>query len=157
MKISIQMISLGPHELFFLFDRHHQPAIEVKEVQYHSLGILLKTFPQLQQQDHFDKLAQIANFLAKGLEFQYIEEINSFKTSYYQQVELERSSLLYEGVTLKDYGIFDLSVMHPPCLKDHKFIFFVKHDYLGIPYQVSLLYPIGKDNPEMIYELLPFA
>lgn len=157
MKISIQMISFGPHELFFLFDHQHQPVIEVKGILYHSLGHLLKTFPEFQHQDHLDKLAQIANFLAKGLEFQHIEDIDYFKASYSQQVELEQSSLLYEGSAIKDYGIFDLSVMHPPCLKDQTLVFFVKHDYLGIPYKVSLLYPIEKDHPEMFYELLPLA
>jgi hypothetical protein len=157
MKISIQMISLGPHELFFLFDYQHQPVLEVKGVQYHSLEAILKKFPELQQTKHLDKLAQIANFLAKGLEFQYIEDITLFKATYYQEVELEQSSLLYEGSALKDYGIFDLSVMHPPRLKDQRLVFFVKHDYLGIPYQVSLFYPIRKEHPEMLYELLPLV
>lgn len=157
MKIFIQMISLGPHELFFLFDHQHQPIIEAESIQYHALGHLLKSFPQLQEQDHLDKFAQIANFLAKGLEFQYIENIDFFKAAYYQQVELEQSSLLYEGSSIKDYGIFDLSFMHPPRLEDHKLIFFVSHDYLGIPYEVNLLYPMGKDTPELLYELLPLA
>ncbi|MFI0434941.1 MAG: hypothetical protein ACH350_04330 [Parachlamydiaceae bacterium] len=155
MKISIQMISLAPHELFFLFDHEDQPVIEANQVQYRSLGRLLQMFPQLNFSKHLDKLAQIANFLARGLEFQYIEDIESFRLFYYQQMEAEESALLYEGTHLKDYGIFDLSVIHPPRMKEGKLIFFVKHDYLNIPYQTILHYPIGYGGPNMVYELLP--
>lgn len=155
MKISIQMISLGPHELFFLFDYQHQPIIEAKEVQYNSLGCLLHDFPQLNEQKNVDKLAEITNFLGRGLEFQFIEDIESFKLSYYQQIESEQSALLYEGSSIKDYGVFDLSVMHPPSLRGDKLVFFVKHDYLNIPYQATLIYPIGYGALNLIYELLP--
>ena len=156
MKISIQMLSLGPIEIFFLFDHHHQPVIETMGIQYPLLPDLLETLPQLYEDQNLEKLAQIANFLAKGIEFQYIENIELFKENYYQQIEAEQASLLDEGPLLKDYGIFDLSVMHHPHLKDNQLVFFVKHDYLGIPYKVTLFLPI-EEMAKMSYELLPLA
>ena len=156
MKISIQMISLGSHELFFLFDHQHQPVIEVKGVQYDSLAHLLQTFPPLYDQKNLKTLAQITNFFAKGVEFQYIEDIEAFSLSYYQQVEEEQSSLLYEGSAIKDYGIFDLSAMHPPKVENQTLIFFVRHDYLHIPYRVTFYYPSHPEKTlEISYELLP--
>lgn len=155
MKVSIQMLSLGSIEIFFLFNHHHQPLIEIEGIQYSSLPPLLEKFPELHHPQHLGKLAQIANFLAKGIEFQYIEDIETFKEHYYQQIEAEQSSLLYEGPSLKDYGIFNLSVMQLPYFKDKQLVFFVRHDYLGIPYQVTLCFPIEKEPLEISYELLP--
>jgi hypothetical protein len=151
------MLSLDSTELFFLFDQAHQPAIEINGFQYTSLNHLLQILPQLIHPRHLEKLAQIANFLAKGLEFEYIEDIELFKQNYWQQIEAEQLNLHHETPALKDYGIFDLSVMHPPRLMDHKLIFFVKHDYLSIPYQTSLCYPISKELLHMSYELLPIS
>lgn len=155
MKISIQMLSIESTELFFLFDYQHQPVIEVNGIQYTSLRQLLDILPQLHHPQHLEKLAQIANFLAKGLEFQHIEDIELFKESYYQQIEAAQSSLLDDGPKLKDYGIFDLSAMHPPCLKKEQLVFFVKHDFLLIPYQATLFQPIENDLLHMAYEILP--
>lgn len=155
MKISIQMLSLGSTELFFLFDQAHHPAIEVKGIRYTSLGQLIQALPELTDKKHIDKLAQIANFLAKSLEFQYIEDIENFKESYLQQLEADELNLLQDTLKLRDYGIFDLSVMHPPHLIDHKLVFFVKHDYLSIPYKASLFTPIHIEGFHLSYELLP--
>ncbi len=155
MKISIQMLFVGPNELFFLFNHQHQPVIEMEGIQYHSLGQLLHILPQLHHPQHIEKLVQIANFLARGIEFQYIEDIELFKENYYQEIEAEQSSLLEDSPKLKDYGIFDLSGMHPPCLKKHQLIFFVKHDYLSVPYQATLFQPIESESLHMNYELLP--
>lgn len=152
MKISIQMLTLGSLEFFFLF-HHHQPVIEVQAIQYTSLEDLIQKYPQLIHPKNLDIMAQIANFLVKGLEFQYIDDIESFKENYYQQIETEQMSLLDEETQLKDYGIFDLSEMHPPLLKENQLVFFVKHDYLGIPYRVTLAYPI-KNDASIYYELL---
>lgn len=155
MKISIQMISIGSTELFFLFDHHHHPIIEANGISYSSLKTLLQSHPQIRQNQYLEKLAQIANFLVKGIEFQYIENIELFKENYYQKIDSEQASFLDDGLALKDYGIFDLSSMHAPLLKDKSLIFFVKHDYLGVPYRVTLFFPIENDLPKMTYELLP--
>ena len=156
MKISIRMISLKSHKLFFLFDNDHQPIIEVEDVPYRSLKDLLDTFPELGAKNNLGTLAQIANFLARGMEFQNIEDIEAYKEFYCQQIESEKASSLYEGSTFRDYGLFDLSVIHPPCLKNHQLIFYVKDEYLNIPYQATLNYPIQHDHPEIVYELLPY-
>lgn len=153
MKISIQMLTLGSLEFYFLFN-HHQPIVEVQSIQYSSLEHLIQKCPQLIHPQNIDKLAQIANFMVKGLEFQYIENIEAFRENYYQQIEIEQLTLLYEGTKLKDYGIFDLSDMHPPRLNGNQLIFFVRHDYLGIPYRVTLFFPITNDTPQLSYELL---
>lgn len=156
MKISIQMLSLDTLEFFFLFDHRHEPIIEVEGMQYNSLTKLTEAFPRLFQEKHLEKLAQMANFLANGIEFQFIENIEEFKKNYLQHIETEQSSSLYEGFPFTESGSFDLSIMHTPTLKNRKLIFFVKHDYFGVPYQVTLRYPTKKDElPEILYELLP--
>lgn len=155
MKTSIQMLSLENLEFFFLFNHQHKPIVEIQGHQFSSLHKLIQKFPLINQPQHLDILAQIANFLAKGLEFQFIQNIDSFRENYYQQIETEQSSLLYEGFNLKDYGVFDLSTMHAPLLIDQKLSFFVKHDYLGIPYKVTLMNPVDCNSPNIIYELLP--
>ncbi len=157
MKVFIQMMSIDSADLYFLFNQAHQPAVEIEGIiyTYTELKHLLQAIPALSNSLYLEKLAQIANFLAKGLEFQYIEDINRFKENYWQQIEEEQLDMTNECSCLRDYGIYDLSVMHPPYLKSNKLIFFVKHDYLSIPYQASLIYPIHENPCPMFYELLP--
>jgi len=155
MKISIRMLTLGSEELFFLYNHKQQPVIDVRGKQYANFGELYERYPQLGQKENIGALAQITNFFAKGIEFQFIENIEQFKENYYQRIEADQSSLLYEGSALKDFGIFDLSLMHPPILKGDRLTFFVKHDYLELPYQATVRYPIVNGQLEVSYELLP--
>lgn len=157
MKIAVKILPIGCDELIFLFDQSYQPIIEVKGVQYTSLKQFLSVFPQIIDNGLFIEFAKIVCFFSNGIEFQYIEDIESFKENYYGQIKAEQTSLSEEGIHLKDYGIFDLSTMHPPCFKDNYFAFFVRHDYLGIPYRGTLLYPIEIENPQVCYELLPLV
>jgi hypothetical protein len=85
------MSSLGSSDFFFLFDAQYQPTIEVQGIPYTALGEILHFFPEFHQSQNLEKLAQIANFLANSLEFQYIENIEAFKEDYYQQIEAEQS------------------------------------------------------------------
>lgn len=158
MKVSIQMISLEKNELLFLFNHKHQPVVEVNEIQYTSLSKLIDTYPILLSSKHLEKVSQVANFLARGLEFQYLDDLDSYSLSYYDEIKAEESPHSFGKIPLKKYGVFDLSVIHPPSLKEGTLLFFVKHDYLGIPYQVRVS-DLNRhhEEPTVSYELLPFA
>lgn len=153
MKISIRMLSLGPLELNFLFDRYHQPAIDIEGKIYTSLGGLCRHIPQFSEIEHLEKLAQVANFLVKGLEFHYIEDIELFKEDYAQQLEAGQLQMLNEEPRFNQ-GLYDLSEMHPPRIVNQHLIFFVKQEDPTIPYRVSLDYPVCTDEPVLSYEAL---
>lgn len=156
MKASIYMIPIEQLELNFFFDQDHKPAINVEGQTYNSLVALFQSFPILSNPRYREKVAQIVNFLLKGLEFHYIENIEKFKEEYQQQIEYEQLSLEDRLVRLSDYGIYDLSSMHAPAVINGQLIFFVKHDYTQLPYKVSVGFPITSDYPNARYELLPF-
>jgi hypothetical protein len=153
MKISIRMLTLGSLELNFLFDRYHQPAIDVEGTIYTSLGSLCRHIPQFSEDQHLEKLAQVANFLVKGLEFDYIEDIELFKEDYAQQLEAEQLQMLNEEPHFNQ-GVYDLSEMHPPRVVNHRLVFFVKQEDPMIPYRVSLDYPVCTEMPIVLYEAL---
>jgi hypothetical protein len=153
MKVSIRMLSLGPLELNFLFDRYHQPAIDIEGKIYTSLGSLCRHIPQFSDIHYLEKLAQVANFLVKGLEFHYIEDIELFKEDYAQQLEAEELKMLNEEPRFNQ-GLYDLSGMHPPRVVNQQLIFFVKQEDPVVPYRVSLEYPVCAEMPVVSYEAL---
>lgn len=155
MKIPQQILTLGSIELLFLFDQAHHPIIEFNGRGYSTLFHLLQDIPELGKSPHIETFAQIANFLAKGVEFHYIKNIEGFKKNYWQEIEKEKFSPFRKERQLKHFGTFDLSDMHPPILLDQRLTFFVKHDYLSIPYRASLFFPIREELFQMTYELLP--
>lgn len=155
MKASIQMLSVEGNEIYFLFNQVQQPAIEIKGIQYTTLYHILQVLPQLLSSENIEQLSKIVNFLAKGLEFQFIEDIEDYKTHYYDQLEAEHFDISQSIPQLKDYGVFDLSVMHPPHMVDHQLVFYVRHDYLTIPYRATFLFHKQLDNLQLKYELLP--
>lgn len=150
-------VHLNSIEFKFLFNAHHHPVIEVKGQPYTSLMDLFRDFPILTHPSHREKSAQMINFLIKGLDFQYIHNIENFKEAYQKQVEVEQESLMNPSFNLTQYGRFDVSVMHPPKLEKGKLIFFVKNEHDQLPYQVSLPFPVHSDKFYIHYQLLPFA
>ncbi|WP_068468254.1 hypothetical protein [Candidatus Protochlamydia phocaeensis] len=155
MKTCIQVLHLDQATLYFFFDQDHLPAIQIEGVKYTSLYQLCRDFPHLLAPKQIEKMAKIANFLIKGLEFQYIENINAFKEDYFQRLEAGQTALLQNMPCLNDYGIYDVSIMHHPKIHNGKLIFFVKQDYTHLPYKASLDFPLKDENFSIHYELLP--
>jgi hypothetical protein len=156
MKTCIQMLHLDQTKLYFFFDQDHQPAININGAKYTSLYFLYQDFPSLATSLQVEKIAQITNFLVKGLEFQFIENIIQFKEEYTQVLEAGQIDLLHNVPCMHDYGIYDVSLMHKPKIVADELIFFVKHGYTQLPYKVSLNHPLIKKKFTVQYELLPF-
>jgi hypothetical protein len=156
MRASIHMIPIETLEFNFFFNQENKPTIEVKERIYTSPAPLFRDFPILSNPHYPEKIAQLINFLLKGLEFHYIENIEQFKEDYYQQIESEQITLNDQPAHLSDYGVYDLSDMHAPTIQNGTLTFFVKHDYTHLPYKVSVPFPILTDQIRASYELLPY-
>lgn len=152
MNVLTQIVSFDSFELSFTLDSRQLPIVEFHQTPYHSLHSLLRAIPALYQ--NLDALAKSANFLAKGLEFQWIDDIASFKKEYYEQLEAEQKMGESEEIRLIDYGIFDLSSIHLPKWKDDQLVFFVKQCASGLPYQVSISSLSSHNSPLISYALL---
>ena len=155
MHTAIQVLHVNLFELRFFFDQYQQPTVEIQERHYHSFPDLFHDLPLLSTTPYLDKAAQVINFLVKGLEFQYIDDISLFQTNYRRIIEDESFESPYEHTRLSDYGIYDVSGMHPPKIVEGQLVFFVRHDYTALPYRVSLPYPIAANDKSVYYELLP--
>ncbi|CUI17232.1 conserved hypothetical protein [Candidatus Protochlamydia naegleriophila] len=157
MKASIQLLHIGETRICFFFNQNDLPAIDIEGTTYTSLLEVLLHFPQFAVPQQADKIAQLSNFLMRGLEFHFIENILKFQEDYAQRIDAGQFEVLQNIPCQNDYGTYDVSIMHPPRLNAHELIFFVWHDYTKIPYRASLSYPICDQNFIMKYELLPYA
>lgn len=157
METLIQILTVEMKQILLYFDKSHQPTIFIEGKSYSTLFPILQVMPELYKKNYFDQLAQIANFLAKGLEFKYIEDIETFKKNYSRTIQSEKLTPdeWHDQSQLKYYGLYDLSSLHAPSMINSELVFFVKHDYLSIPYQVTLHLPIKNEELQMAYELLP--
>lgn len=155
MKVSIQRIALENIEMHFFFDQEHEPAIDIAGQKYTSLSPLFLAYPTLSRPKNLSKAAQIINFLATGLDFRLIENIEEFKEDYLQRIESEQMGLVLDGPMISQYGVFDVSAIHPPTIKENFLIFFVKADYTQLPYRVQVSFPPIQEELEVSYELLP--
>ena len=107
MHTAIQVLHVNLFELRFFFDQNQSPTVEVQDRHYHSFFDLFCDLPGIIP--HLDKAVQVINFLAKGLEFQYIDDIILFQTNYRRIIEDESFESPDEHARLRDYGIYDVS------------------------------------------------
>ncbi len=116
------------------------------------LADLIKEVPELQNKANLIKLVKIANFLYKGTQYEIIEDPEAYIEEYNKIIENENSIYELSPYALIRYGIFDVSEIQLPKIKDNQLIFYVSSK---IPYIVKLNYPIGA-HPQITYELLPY-
>lgn len=133
------------------------PYIIYEKKRFDHLHAIIKAIPDLANPKQLEPLACLVNFMAKGEEYQIIENTKQFQEEYLNQIEFERNSLDYIPDRLIDHGIFDVKVMHSPRIINDEFIFFVKNMQSGIPNRVNCPYPISNENPKILYQLLPYA
>lgn len=98
-----------------------------------------------------DKVSQLAEKLIvfySNYNYQFIENIESFRKNYQKRIEEENK--LEKPIHLLNYGTFDLSTMHPPkFVKTEQgldLVFFVHNSM--IPYQVSICSKSSKPQPK---------
>lgn len=155
---SIQRIKVNDEiELVCQIEKDQQQTITYGKDKYKTLHSLLKKVPELTEPQHFAALAQLTNFLAKGFEYQYIENTKQFKEDYLNRIEFEKNSFDYIPNRLIDHGIFNVMVMHPPHIINNELVFFVKNAQNDLPFKVSCPFPITSETPNVLYQLLPYS
>ena len=134
-----------------------QPKLQLKEQSFTSIHELIDVLPSLSNAENRLHLAQAINFLARGLEFHVIEEPEEFNSAYEIRINQEIRQPQYGSpLRLTDYGIFDTSLIHLPIVEKGFFVFYVENEYNGLPYKVSISYPLREAQAQIRYELLPY-
>ncbi len=151
----IKEISLGPHKLR-LFIQDEKSYVEREEQPIYHVWLLGQQLPIICDPAHIKVFAEISNFLWKGLQFQYIENITSYQSFYREQIELERKcpSDIFQ-YRLTDYKIFDVTVMHEPRLEEGKLSYYVFNASNGLPYRVVCPFPYTAASTLVHYQILP--
>lgn len=151
----IKEISLGPYTLRLLM--HNQtPLVERDGEFYNHIWLLCQQLPLLSDPAHISIFAEIANFLWKGLQFQFIDQIADYQRFYNEQVDLERRcpTDIFQ-FRLTDFKIFDVSVMHEPRIDGNELSFFVYHASSALPYRVVSPFPYIEASALVHYQILP--
>jgi hypothetical protein len=148
MKASIQQLTIAEKEWLFFFDFEDRPCIEVEGITY-SCNVWADLFDNffVLFQSELDKAAQVINFLAFGLEYAFIEHLESFQEGFQQRIENDKKY---------NYARFDTSKMHPPQITNSHFVFFVMEEHTQLPYRVSITFPFIEGISNIRYELLPY-
>jgi len=154
---SIKEISVGPLFLQLCLDGQ-TPLVSVNGHYYNHIWLLNQAVPLLSNPIYIKQFAEASNFLWKGLEYQYIENIARYQQFYNDQIELEKK---FPGdvfpYRLTDYKIFDVSVMHDPCLKGGMLHYYVYQTATGLPYRVICPFPYPNESASTLvhYQILP--
>lgn len=151
-------------ELEFLINDAGHPMIACDKNNMHSIHTSLfslsKILPEVIQSKNQTLLAKIINFLVSGVQFEIIENPESYKTSYKSQYEAESNSFDFLNLSLISYGKFNVDEVSTPYIKKGEtgkknvLIFYVKNT---LPYRVTCELPIDQAAPKCHYELLPYS
>jgi hypothetical protein len=148
-------VYIGPYTLRLLME-NQIPLVEFNNQFFNHIWLLGQRLSLLSDPIYLKEFAEISNFLWKGSQFFYIESISSYQKYYSKQIELEKKcpSDIFP-YRLTDYKIFDVSVMHDPCLEDGYLKYFVYNSTTGIPYRVVCPFPYTSNSALVHYQILP--
>lgn len=148
-------ITIGPYTLHLLM-QDQIPLVKFEDQCFNHLWLLVQHIPLLSDLTYLKEFAVISNFLWKGLQFDFIDYIANYQKYYDEQVELERKcpSDIFP-YRLTDYKIFDISVMHDPCVEEGNLLYFVYHVSTGLPYRVVCPFPYTSTSTLVHYQILP--
>lgn len=152
---TIKEIPLGPSILHLLM-QDQTPLVKYEDHVFNHIWLLTQQFPLLSDPTYLKEFAELSNFLWKGLQFQFIDQIAHYQKFYTEQVELEKkySSDVFP-YRLTDYKIFDVSVMHDPRLEGDQIFYFVYNTTTGLPYRVVCPFPYISSSTLVHYQILP--
>jgi hypothetical protein len=152
---TIKEIPLGPYTLRLLM-QDQIPLVEWENNFFNHVWLLSQHLSPLSDPAYLKEFAEISNFLWKGLQFQFIDQIAHYQKFYIEQVELEKkySSDVFP-YRLTDYKLFDVSVMHAPRLENGHLFYFVYNTTTGLPYRVVCPFPYTSTSTLVHYQILP--
>lgn len=151
----IKEILIGKNSLRLLM-QDQTPLVEFENQYIHHIWILSQQITLLTDVAYLNEFSQISNFLWKGLQFLFIDQIAEYQNFYLTQVELEKKQpndvFAYR---LTDYKIFDISVMCEPHINAGHLHYFVYQAETGIPYRVVCPFPYTSLSTLVHYQILP--
>ncbi len=156
MKTTAIEIPLEDKKIQCLID-DGKPVIWIDNHLFTGLKPLVDAHPKLKEPHNVMALAKVVNFLSRCFEFKVVSDIEEFRQIYALRIQEEHERPDDVPTNLSAYGNFDLSVLHAPKIEQQTLRFFVENDYNHLPYQVSLEFPPGADDPSIHYTLLPYA
>lgn len=148
-------VLVGPHIVRLLL-RNENPFVEFERQIFSHVWLLSQQLNLLSDSIYLKEFAEIANFLWKGLQFKFIENIQEYQNYYIQQIDLEKKFPTdIFPCRLTDYQIFDVSVMHHPILDEGQLLFFVYQESTNLPYRVVCPFPYISSSTLVHYQVLP--
>lgn len=141
-------------DLDCVIDEEAKPCITCMRRYHHDMYSLIQDFPQILQPQHLSEMSKIINFFLKGVEFQVIEDADTYKTSYKKELERENNCFDFCNTPLISFGEFDIDEVKNPYIEEGKLIYYVKGK---IPMRASIEYPILSEHPIAHYEMLPYS
>lgn len=151
-------LNINNHKFDCELDSHGHPVVhcrsKLRRTRYTSLKSFLHEFPKLVSEASPIALARLVNFFKKGTESTVIEEPETYKREYKDQLEMEKYSFKLSLSSLMCYGEFKVEEITAPHFEDgerKKLVFYVKNT---IPYKVTCECPLEGDESEVRYELL---
>lgn len=152
---SVKEIPLGPYTLRLIM-QDQTPLIECDGEVFNHVWLLSQHIAILSDPAYIKQFAEISNFLWKGLQFQFIEDVVDYQNFYIEQIELEKKcpSDVFQ-YRLTDYKIFDVSVMHEPLLDEGQLFYYVYNTSTALPYRVVCPFPYSATSTLVHYQILP--
>lgn len=144
MTAIMSTVNINQDTFLLKFDqRTNAPTIEFKGKKYTSLEELLNECPTLANGKNLIQFCKIANFLFRGTEFDVIEDIPQFQKRY-----------PVISKVLPQYGVFDITAIKPPEIKNGQLVFYAEHSTMHVPYCVTSTYPFKGEDACYSYSLL---
>ena len=133
-------------------DTQNVPVVVIDDVLVTSAKELLASAPALQELEYVRVYANILNHLAHGYEYELIIDPAAFQMQYTKEYEAEdENEQSVPGlIHLHNYGVPSFKEIKSPFYEGDILIFYVRHNYLGVPYKATL-------NSDALPTYLPVA
>jgi hypothetical protein len=130
-----------------------QRVVAVGERQVETLADLVEAAPDLKKPENLVMYCRAVNYLSRGNEYRLIDDPDAYRAAYEKQFQAEDPKAPFqEGAPrLHDFGRCQAEEIETPRVADGSVIFYVKDDFLGIPYRVAAPAP-DRAEGEVVYE-----
>lgn len=122
------------------FSASGAPIVIVEQAEVGDVAGLLAAAPALMEPKWVLALAQMANHLAQGEDYELILDPAAFKAAYMASYEAEdpEEQVAPGAVRLHNFGIPDFAAIHPPKMEGTTLVYFAENIFMGIPYRATM-------------------
>jgi len=116
------------------------PVVIIGESQVSNAKDLLAAAPALQEPEWIRVYANVLNHMAHGYKYELIIDPDEFEAQYMKEYEAEDPDEppVPGLIRLHNYGIPEFSEIAPPFYEGDTLTFYVRENFLGIPYKATL-------------------